>query len=113
MSDKYPGQNDEVWDWFIPLVFPTLTLMIGALVAVAQSSDAEQAGVDRFYYRLTLGAIGAYFLVLLSVVLSAPIDFISTGTPAFDHLKKATKFISALQAVVTLVLGIFFFKSSN
>lgn len=113
ISDKYPGQNDEVWDWFMPLVFPTLTLMIGVLVAVAQSPDAGQPGVDKFYYRLTLGAFLVYFLTLLAVILSAPLDFINNQTPALDHLKKATKLLSALQAVVTLVLGIFFIKENR
>lgn len=113
MSDKYPGQSDQVWDWFIPLVFPTLTLMIGVLVAVAQLPDAGQVGVDKFYYRLTLGAITVYFLILLGVVLSAPLAFMANATPAFDHLKKSTKLLSALQAIVTLVLGFFFFRENR
>ena len=113
VSDKYSGQNDEVWDWFIPLAFPTLALMISVLVAVAQSPDAGQTGVDKFFYWLTLVIIVVYFLLLLSVVLSAPLDFIDNQTPALDHLKKATKLITGMQVVVTSVLGFFFFKENK
>lgn len=113
VGDKYPGQNDEVWDWLMPLVFPTFTLMVGALVAVAQSPTNRQPTVDKFYYRLTLGAFVVYFLTIFSVILSAPFDFMMNGTPALDHLKKATKLLSALQALVTLVLGIFFWREDK
>lgn len=113
INDKYPGQSDDVWDWFLPQVFPTLALMIGVLVSVIQLPSDQLPSVDWFYYRFALYAIIVYFIALLLVVLSAPLDFITNGTSAFDHLKKSTKFLSALQSVVTLILGVFFFRGER
>lgn len=113
VGNKYPGQNDEVWDWFSPFAFPTLTLMIGTWVAVNKSTDPEQPKVDKLLYRLAMGAIIVYFLFIFGVIFSAPLAFMSNDTPAFEHLKKFTKPLSAVQAIVTAVLGYFFFRENK
>lgn len=108
VGNKYPGQSDEAWDWLIPQVFPTLTLMIGILVARAQSASRRDVVVRRSYYRLTLGVVIFYFIVLFGVVFTAPLDFAFNETPALEHLKKATKIVNLLHGSATLILSIFF-----
>ncbi|KAA9345375.1 hypothetical protein [Larkinella humicola] len=108
VGNKYPGQSDEAWDWLIPQVFPTLTLMFGVMVARAQSAKRRDIVVRRSYYRLTLAVVIFYFIILFGVVFTAPLDFTFNETPALEHLKRSTKIVSVVQGCATITLSIFF-----
>ena len=60
--------NKKVWDWLLPMIMPTFTLVV--TVFGAQSFGTLQSGrmVPVFFYRITMGLSLAY-LVLLSLLL--------------------------------------------
>src|SRR3546814_5910722 len=54
---RYEPATHEVWGWFLPTVMPTLSLIVGVLVAdrraAGKGQDARQAGkpVDDLFFR--------------------------------------------------------------
>lgn len=107
-TDKYGEHTKEALDWLLPNVFPTLTMMLGALVVTSRRTYQDGPTVDVFYYRLTFGLLVLYFLVMLFVVATMSADYLNTQTTPLQHLYKATPVVSAFHGMVTLVLGIFF-----
>lgn len=112
LNDRYLEADQVVWDWFLPYIVPTVSLMVGVLVANATSEskadpDAKPKTADPFLYRVALG-VSVFYLVCLGAVLlmwdpnSRTIDV---------YLADAKFFVTALQAIVGLSLGAFFVKS--
>lgn len=68
------GQADaarEVWSWFIPLVLPTIGLMVGVLGAAAMT-DRDETFVRSSFFNIAWWLSAAYLLVLSLTVLLEP-----------------------------------------
>jgi hypothetical protein len=100
---KYEPKTQEVWAWFIPLVFPTITLMVAVMGAEAFTAQARKV-VRKGFSMITCYLSFAYIVVLFLVILLEPI---SEG----DSLKIfsiSTFFLGPLQAVVVAAIGYLF-----
>ena len=104
-ADKHGETADEVWNWLLGAVLPTLSLMLGAFVAdFGKGQEDREVGI--FLYRLTYGLSLFYLLVVASVFLVQPV----TGRPAVELLKQASVYLTAFQSLVAAALGVFFVK---
>jgi hypothetical protein len=68
------GQADaarEVWSWFLPLVLPTIGLMVGVLGAAAMS-DRDESFVRSSFVGIAWWLSAAYLAVLSLTVLLEP-----------------------------------------
>ena len=110
----FGDNSDDLWDWFIPNFFPTLTMMLGAYVAISRQINIEKKMIDKFNYNLCLGGIILYFLLILIVLftMNLAIDANSKLTP-IQHLHNYSKLISAIHGGVTLLLGMFFVQENS
>jgi peptidoglycan/LPS O-acetylase OafA/YrhL len=98
----YHDSASDIWEWFLPTVVPTLSLMLGTLVAEAKAPSAG-ATVDSFYFRMAAWLSAAYLaLVILFLVMYA-----QSATPVAD-LKSTGKLVTSLYGVVGITLGVFF-----
>src|SRR3546814_11951537 len=76
---RYEPATHEVWGWFLPTVMPTLSLIVGVLVAdrraAGKGQDERQAGkpVDDLFFRLGAGMSVMYLLLVGSSVLVQPL----------------------------------------
>ncbi|MGI4865534.1 MAG: hypothetical protein ACRYFZ_16555 [Janthinobacterium lividum] len=96
-----------VWQWYAPLVAPTLLLMLGALRPTA----APQVSADSFYFRLCW-ALSLFYWLCLYLTVGAGLWIQSTTTTLLpDILKKGTLFLAILQGLVGYALGAFFTTS--
>jgi hypothetical protein len=96
----------DAWNWFLPAVLPTASLIVTALF---HTSDSEQKDVDSFLFRLCVTLSLVYLFVLLSVVVTQPFQ----PTSAAEALKHSNIFLAPLQAIVAGAVAAFFGKAEK
>jgi hypothetical protein len=97
----YAGRSSDLLDWFLPTVMPTISLMVGTLVAEKRAEPSPT--VDRFAYRLALWLSVLYLLIVIVALLA----FADSRTP-LDDLRGSAKLITAIYGLVGLALGVLF-----
>ena len=103
----YHSNAGDVWEWFLPTVVPTMSLIIGTVVAEARG-PAASGTVDVFYYRLALWASLAYLALVVGLLLT----YAQSPTPVAD-LKSTSRFVTGLYSLVGLALGTFFVSKKS
>lgn len=104
---KYSGEEEKAWSWFLPTVMPTLSLMIGVLVADAKQEPAEEERkIDLFLFKLAMSLSIVYFGIVLVTVLVQPF----TPLPILELLERSNLWLAPLQGLVAASLGAFFIK---
>ncbi len=103
-TGRYPGFTSEVWEWFLPTIMPTLSLIIGVLVLDASEKSSNIKTIDRFLFRLSLSLSIVYLVVVAQTILIKPF----TLTPALDLMKQSNLWLGPLQGLVAASLGAFF-----
>lgn len=101
----YGDRTKEAWDWFLPNVVPTLTLIIGVLVSDAQGKSDRAGDVDLFIFRLALGLSAIYLAAVALTVFVVP--FVSEAKP-LQLMKTSNDYLVPLQGLVSAALGAFF-----
>ena len=98
----YAARAGDVFDWLLPTVVPTLSLMVGTVVADARAADSG-ATVDAFTYRFVFWVSLAYLvLVILALLMNAQ------SPDPVAALRALGKIVSGLYTVVGISLGAFF-----
>lgn len=100
---KYGDQTAKAWAWFLPIVLPTLTLIVSAVAYGAKQGPTADT-VDPFAYRLSQWLSVFYLLMVAVVPFSQPI----TGVPPIELMNRASLWLGPLQGVVGIAVGIFF-----
>lgn len=112
LFDKFGSRSDEVWNWLLPTVMPSLTLITGVIVADAHAG-ATARRVGRRYYYFALGISGFYLALVLSILVLEPVVYASTGSNMFDLIDRTGILLGPLQGLATTALGIFFLKKTQ
>lgn len=103
-GDRYGANANAAWEWFLPTVLPTLSLIIGVLTVDALKQHAKLQTVDRFFFRLSLGLSVAYLLTVGVTLLAQPF----TSFPALELMAQSNLWLGPFQGLVTASLGVFF-----
>lgn len=98
----YHTNASDVWDWFLPTLIPTLSLMVGTVAAEVRTPDPD-ATVDDLAYRVALWASVLYLALVIGLLLA----YAQSGTPVTD-LKGSSKLVSSVYGIVGVTLGTFF-----
>jgi hypothetical protein len=108
---RFGSRVADAWSWFVPLLFPTLSLIAGALVADSKKSGRRDRQIGAFI-RLLAVRLSVAFLVTMSLtILLGPVgEYYGRLTP-IDFLRISQLWLIPLQGVATAVLGVFFLKS--
>lgn len=107
-SDESRKLTSEMWSWYIPMVMPTLSLIVAALYAAAPAGTQETPLV-RLVILIVLSL--AYLLCLSALIVLPP----SLGTSPKDHLDllhSSNYWLGAFQLCIGASLGNFFPKKS-
>lgn len=105
---KYGTGSERAWAWFLPTVLPTLSLIVGALVASAKKSVQGET-VDGFAYRVSFG-LSVFYLVLVGTVpLVQPL---TTRTP-LELMALSNLWLGPVHGLVALSLGVYFVSSRH
>lgn len=127
--EKYGDKGEEVWNWLLPTVVPTITLIIGVYAydfyqtsetkkkddetakktkktdrQEKEESEKKSDRADNFIFYLTLLASLGYLLFVISILFLEPY---STDT-IFEQISESRKFWGTLQLFVNPLVGIFF-----
>lgn len=92
-------KSTDMWRWFVPAVLPTLSLMIGVVVAQARKETKDTASL--FAYRLSLCLSLIYMFVIASHLLPGMKD-------PLTRIRTSQEYLQPLQSLVGLALGAFF-----
>jgi Na+/H+-dicarboxylate symporter len=109
LGNHYGEEDREAWGWLLPNIMPTLSLIIGALVAEAVSSNSTEKLADDFLYRMSLALSIIYLLLVLLPVVAQPF----TSSSPMDALKRSNLWLGPLQGLVSASLGAFFIKAKT
>ena len=109
LSSYYGDKVSEAWSWFLPTIFPTLSLITAVFVSDAIGKNSFIQSVDRFYYFLTIALSLVYLLGISLVFLSGPL----TEANPIDIMKSANFGLGPLQGIVIACMGIFFVKKEK
>jgi len=100
----YEGGVAEAWGCVLPMIIPTLSLMVGVHVSDVRSKRAQKRMIDRFVFRLATFLSIVYLVgVLLAVLLQPVID-----QDPLRVLATANLGLGPFQGLVVGVLGAFF-----
>jgi hypothetical protein len=102
----YEANGGAVWDWFLPTVIPTLSLMLGTVLADARqpADDADPPStVDAVAYRVALWTSVLYLVLVLALLLM----YAQAPAPV-DALRERSRLVSTIYSVVGIALGTFF-----
>jgi hypothetical protein len=119
---KYEDKFEEAWNWLTQNTLPTLSLIVSTFVVDIFENTQNDKKVDAFYYKFCLFGCSVYLFVLLLTILSQPIAHMYIkinhnenfeSMTSIDFLKKSNLWLSPLQALISVLLGVFFIKKSN
>ena len=109
----YDSDTAAVWSWFLPTVMPTLSLIVGALVAdyrkvpAGASNVAKSAAGPVFW----LGAaLSAFYLLLLGTTIATA--SIQVEAAPLGLMQRSNLWLGPLQGLCVAALG-FFFQSKS
>ena len=103
----YASHAGELLDWFLPTVIPTISLMVGTVMANLRAPDKE-ATVDQFTYRLVSWLSALYLLLVIGALLV----YAQSRTPV-DDLKGSGRLVTAFYSVVGVALGTLFVSKAS
>jgi hypothetical protein len=107
LTGYYEPRTEDAWGWFLPTVMPTLSLIVGALVAdyrrVADQGVAKQQAGPLFW----LGA-GLSVFYLLLVALSILLQPLLAETSPLTLMQRSNLWLGPLQGLCVAALAFFF-----
>ena len=108
---KYLDRSGEAWAWLLPTFMPTLSLMLGVLVADSlskvETKNSEETA-DQFVFRLSFFLSIAYLAVVILTILLGPFFEQSSKKPLLDLMKLSNLWLAPFQGLVSASLGAFF-----
>jgi hypothetical protein len=106
---KYGNGTAEAWNWFLPSIMPSLSLVLGVIVLDVARGGSKKTKIDRFIYHLVFFLSIIYLLLVVSIPLLQPL----TGTDPLELMKRSNLWLAPFQGLVSAGLGIFFVKGEG
>ena len=106
MFGKYGDRVSDAWNWFLPNVLPTLSLIAGVLAAEASKTSEHGMKVNGFMYRLTFFVSLFYLLMMFLTVLLQPL----VSSDPFKLQSVSNYWLGPMQGIVAVNLSVFFLK---
>ena len=99
-----------MWKWLLPNVMPFVTLVVTAVVVIAQDGAAVTARTDRVGGLSFIVAAGAsiVYIAALSLMLFSKALLVAKAPAEF--LGSTSIWVTPVQGVVSAALGVFFVK---
>jgi cytochrome bd-type quinol oxidase subunit 2 len=107
---KYGDDTEKAWNWLLPAIMPTISLITAVLVTELSSPNKGKMS-DRFLYRMAIGSSAIYISILYLMVFLSP--FIEGDKTALEILESSQLWVAPLQGVVVAILGAFFVKPQS
>jgi hypothetical protein len=109
LTGYYGDKVNEAWAWVLPLVLPTLSLIIGVFVSDPLNDTTEGKPTSGFVFRLAIGLSSVYLLAIMIVAVIGQL----TPTPPLKLMTVSSFGLGPLGGLVTAAVGIFFVKKKD
>jgi hypothetical protein len=112
-AGMFEPETGTVWSWFLPTVMPTLSLVVGALVAEYRKlpADAPKAAAVAGSPVFWLGAaLSGFYLLLLGTTITA--SSLQVEAAPIALMQRSNFWLGPLQGLCVAALG-FFFQSKS
>lgn len=108
VTGKYDEATGDVWSWFVPLVFPTIGLMLGILGGTALEQE-EPRRVKKSFYVIVFWLSVAYLSLLSLTIFLEPLS----PTPGLELYKLSSYWLAPFQGLVAGGIGYLFTSSKT
>ena len=99
-----PSEHTQsVWEWFLPMVMPTLMLMVSVYVY----APPAHGKVDKVIYGAAFWLSVAYLLALFIPMIAHPFQ----PVPMIELALMSSLWLGPMQGLVASAIGVFFVKS--
>ena len=106
LFDVYGARTEEAWSWYLPTVMPSLSLILGVLVADFRAEKAAPGSRRKSGPLLTLAiGVSVFYLAMVSLTLLVQ-PFLAT--PALELMQRSNLWLGPLQGLAAATLGAFF-----
>jgi len=105
IGDIYGSRAEDAWAWYLPTVMPTLSLIVGVLVADFTARREASIESNPPMFRLGVGLSLFYLVLVLMTLLVQP--FLPNLAP-LDLMTRSNLWLAPLQGLTAAVLGAFF-----
>jgi hypothetical protein len=105
----YGADVAQAWGWLLPTIMPTLSLIIGVLVAETRYRNTIRKTVDHFTFRIAFSLSLLYLLVVLLTIIIQPISPI----PPLELMKQSHLWLGPFQGLVSASIGVFFVRAED
>ena len=103
LNDFYDGKEKEAWEWFLPMVMPTLMLMISVYI---YSPESDKNVDSMIYYAAFWGSI-VYLIAVAIPLLYHPFS----AKPTLEIMRLSNLWLAPVQGLVASAIGVFFVKN--
>jgi len=107
IGGAYNPYTKEAWEWLLPNLMPTLSLMAGVIALEARSNPDPGRPINVSLFIWTLGVSVFYLLVMIATVLALP-RVSQDLVKRMEFLKMSSLWLGPFQGLATAFLGIFF-----
>lgn len=107
---RYGEDVAQAWEWLLPTIVPTLSLIIGVFVVQAKGQGQEGRSVERFTYLLTFWVSAFYLLLVSLTILLGPVaESLGSASP-LQLMSRSHLWLAPCQGLAVASLGAFFFN---
>ena len=103
------AEASEVWNWLLPNVMPTLSLIISVWIMDFSSEDEDT--IDSFVFWVTFVLSGSYLIMVALPILLQPFTPV-TVTP-LETIKQSNLWLGPFQGLVSASIGAFFVRGKR
>ena len=106
LFDVYGARTEEAWSWYLPTVMPSLSLILGVLVADFRAEKAGPGSRRKSGPLLGLAVgVSIFYLAMVSLTLLVQ-PFLTT--PPLELMQRSNLWLGPLQGLAAATLGAFF-----
>lgn len=109
LSGFYLDRADQVWEWFLPVVMPTLMLIVGVLVADRRTAPAHPPLEEPQLFWLALGLSVFYLLLVAATIVVAALG--ADRVFPLEPMRRSNLWLGPVQGLVAAAIGVFFHRS--
>ena len=111
-------QQQPAWGWIFQNLLPTLSLIVGVLGADATKPRSARRTVDRFFFRIALGASAIYLATMMLTFVLSAVSFFHDGEgdsawKPLEAMQNSAIYLGPLQGLTAAALGVFFTKQDS
>jgi hypothetical protein len=107
LAHVYAERVQDVWEWLMPTLLPTLTMIVSVAASTAFMSSTSTGVLRKSFYRLALSLSIFYLVLIFFTIVSLP-AFNRLVSAQIDSLHTSNLWIGPIQGIVASALGVLF-----